>query len=88
MCELADVCGKKHPKVVLKKKHIDTIIPIFEKISNAAKIPPVVNEYAIRKICENCNFTYAKAEKELGYSPRPLADSLRDTIKWLKKHDD
>lgn len=87
MCSLADVCGKKHPKITLKKKHIDTIIPIFEKISAAAKLPPVVNEYAIRKICENCNFTYKKAEKELGYSPRPLADSLRDTIKWLKKND-
>lgn len=87
MCALADVCGKKHPKVVLKKKHIDTIIPVFEKISNAAKIPPVVNEYAIRKICENCKFTYAKAERELGYSPRPLEDTLKDTINWLRKSE-
>lgn len=87
MCTMADVCGKKHPKVVLKKKYIDKIIPLFEKISNAAKIPPVVNEYAIRKLCENCNFSYAKAKKELGYSPRPLADSLRDTIHWLRMND-
>lgn len=87
MCALADVCGRRHPRVVFKKKYIDTIIPAFEMITSAAKIPPVVNEYAIRKICENCNFSYAKAERELGYSPRPLEDSLRDTIKWLKKRD-
>ncbi len=87
MNALADVCGKKHPKVVIKKKHVDTIIPIFEKIFKVANLPPVVNEYAIRKICENCRFTYEKAEKELGYSARSLEDSLRDTIAWLEEND-
>lgn len=87
MGALANVCEKKHPKVVIKKKHIDTIIPIFEKIFKVAKLPPVVNEYAIRKICESCNFTYEKAEKELGYSPRSLEESLKDTIRWLKEND-
>lgn len=87
MGALAKVCGKKHPKVVIKKKYVDTIIPAFEKIFKAANLPPVVNEYAIRKICENCKFSYEKAEKELGYSSMPLEDSLRDTIKWLKEND-
>ena len=87
MGALARVCGKKHPKVVIKKKYVDTIIPVFEKIFKAANLPPVVNEYAIRKICENCKFSYEKAEKELGYSPMSLDDSLRDTIAWLKEND-
>lgn len=87
MGALARVCGKKHPKVVIKKKYVDTIIPVFEKIFKAANLPPVVNEYAIRKICENCKFSYEKAANELGYSPMPLEDSLRDTIKWLKEND-
>lgn len=87
MGALARVCGKKHPKVVIKKKYVDTIIPAFEKIFKAANLPPVVNEYAIRKICENCKFSYEKAANELGYSPMPLEDSLRDTIKWLKEND-
>ncbi len=87
MGALARVCGKKHPKVVIKKKHVDQIIPIFEKIFKVAKLPPVVNEYAIRKICENCNFSYEKAANELGYSPMSLEDSLKDTIAWLKEND-
>ena len=87
MGALARVCDKKHPKIIIKKKSIDTIIPLFEKFFKAAKLPPVVNEYAIRKICENCNFSYDKAAAELGYSPRPIEDSLRDTIKWLKEND-
>lgn len=87
MGALANVCGKKHPKVIIKKKYVDTIIPLFEKIFKAANLPPVVNEYAIRKICENCRFSYEKAATELGYSPMPLEDSLRDTIAWLKEND-
>lgn len=87
MGSLARVCGKKHPKVVIKKKYVDTIIPVFERIFKAANLPPVVNEYAIRKICENCNFSYEKAQNELGYSPISLEDSLRDTIAWLKEND-
>lgn len=87
MGALARVCGKKHPKVVIKKKYVDTIIPLFEKIFKAANLPPVVNEYAIRKICENCKFSYEKAANELGYSPMPIEDSLRDTIAWLKAND-
>lgn len=87
MGALARVCGKKHPKVVIKKKYVDTIIPVFEKIFKAANLPPVVNEYAIRKICENCKFSYEKAQNELGYNPMSLEDSLRDTIAWLKEND-
>lgn len=87
MGALARVCGKKHPKVVIKKKYVDTIIPLFEKIFKAANLPPVVNEYAIRKICENCNFSYEKAANELGYSSMPIEDSLRDTIAWLREND-
>ncbi len=87
MGALARVCGKKHPKVVIKKKYVDTIIPVFEKIFKAANLPPVVNEYAIRKICENCNFSYEKAQNELDYYPMSLDDSLRDTIAWLREND-
>jgi dihydroflavonol-4-reductase len=28
-----------------------------------------------------------KAKKELGYNPRPLAESLKDTINWLKENN-
>ncbi len=86
-CVLADACNRSHPKIVIKKKYIDKIIPVFEKIFEAAKLPPIVNEYAIRKTCENCNFTYEKAQKELGYEPRPLIESLRDSIAWLEEDD-
>lgn len=83
---LADACGKKHPKMVLKKDFIDKVIPVYEKISEFAKLPPMINEYSIRKINENFNFVNTKARNELGFEPRPLKESLVDTIEWEKKH--
>ncbi len=87
MCTLADACGKKHPSITIRKKHIDKIIPVFEKVFEFVKLPPIVNDYAIQKTCENSNFSFEKAKRELGYEPRPLIDSLRDSVAWLKEDD-
>ncbi len=85
---LAEACGRKHPKIVIKQKFVNDIIPFCEKIFEIAKLPPMINEYSIRKISENFNFSNAKAAAELGFEPRPLVDSLRDTVEWLKKKND
>lgn len=83
---LADACGRKHPKITVKQKFVYEIIPLCEKIFEMAKLPPMINEYSIRKISENFNFSNAKAVSELGFEVRPLVDSLRDTVEWLKAH--
>ncbi len=82
--ELARACGRKHPKIVIKQKFVYDIIPVCEKIFEIAKLPPMINEYSIRKISENFNFVNAKAANELGFTARPLVDSLKDTVEWLK----
>lgn len=87
VCTLADVCGRKHPKIVIKKKNFESLIPLCDAVSKAAKLPPMINDYAIRKLCENCNFSNEKARTELGFEARPLADSLRDTLEWLKTNE-
>lgn len=81
---LARVCGKRHPKIKLSKDFIDDVIPVCEKVFAMLKLPPMINEYSIRKVCENFNFSNAKAVNELGFTVRPLDDTLRDTIDWIK----
>ena len=85
---LAEACGRKHPKITIKQKFVHDIIPFCEKVFELAKMPPMINEYAIRKISENFNFSNAKAVNELGFEVRPLIDSLRDTVAWLNKNKD
>lgn len=87
MGALAKVCGRKHPKIVITNKFVNKIIPVCEKLFDILKLPPMINEYSIRKISENFNFSNAKAVEELGFTVRPLEDSLRDTVEWIKSSE-
>ncbi len=87
MSTLALVCGKKPPKIRIKKKLLDSYMPMIESTFKFAKLPPVLNDYTLRKICENCNFSCDKARNELGYEPRTLEEAVRGSIEWLKAHE-
>lgn len=84
---LAEVSGNKPPKIRLGKRIIDVAAPVMEVYYKAADETPLFTRYAIRKLCSNCNFSYGKAARELGYDPRPLKESLQDTINWLKSEE-
>lgn len=84
---LAYVCDKKPPKFKIKKSMITMFLPAIEKMFDAMKLPPVLNDYSIRKLCENCNFSFFKAKTELGYNPMTLEESLNDTVEWMKERE-
>lgn len=84
---LAEASGNKPPKIKLGKRIIDLAAPVMEAYYKAADETPLFTRYAIRKLCSNCNFSYEKAQRELGYNPRPLKESLEDTIAWLKTEE-
>lgn len=85
---LAYVCDKKPPVFKLRKSMIVKLLPEIEKVFDALKLPPLLNEYSIRKLCENCNFSCFKAKVELGYNPMTLEESLRDTVAWMKTREE
>ena len=84
---LAFVCDKKPPLFKIRKSMIVKFLPEIEKLFDLLKLPPLLNEYSIRKLCENCNFSCFKAKTELGYNPMTLEESLRDTVEWMKKRE-
>lgn len=87
MNTLAKIRNKKPPKITVKLDYIEKILPSIENIFEMANIPPVFNEYSLRKLCENCNFSNEKARNELGYLPRPIEATLIDTLEWVKTRD-
>ncbi len=82
---LAYVCDRKPPKIKLKKSMLMRLLPEIEKVFDALNLPPLLNEYSVRKLCENCNFSRFKARIDLGYEPRTLEKSLRDTVEWMQE---
>lgn len=84
---LSYVCDKKPPELRLRKSMILAFLPFIEKAFDVLKMPPVLNEYSIRKLCENCNFSCDKARNELGYEPMTLEESLDGTVKWMLERE-
>ena len=46
---------------------------------------PLFTIYSVATLHSNCNFSNKKAVRYLGYRSRPIRDTLRDTVDWLKK---
>jgi dihydroflavonol-4-reductase len=51
-----------------------------------ARISPKFTPYSLEVLRSNSNISHAKATRELDYRPRPLYDSIRDSIKWFLDH--
>ena len=47
------------------------------------KTPPRFTPYSLEVLRSNSNISHAKATRELGYQPRSLYESLRDTVRWF-----
>ena len=60
------------------------IAPLYERACIIGNKPLFFTPYAISVLYSNGYFSRKKAEKELGYSPRGGAESIGDTLQWLK----
>ncbi|MDP1545078.1 MAG: NAD-dependent epimerase/dehydratase family protein [Anaerolineales bacterium] len=54
--------------------------PMYYQMANAT---PRFTPYSLEVLQSNSNISHAKATKELGYAPRSLYESIRDTVKWF-----
>ena len=54
--------------------------PMYYQMANAT---PRFTPYSLEVLQSNSNISHAKATRELGYSPRSLSESIKDTVKWL-----
>ena len=59
-------------------------VPFFEWIGKIKHTRPLYTRYSLYTISSNSHFTHDKATAELGYHPRDMQDTIRDTISWLR----
>ncbi len=55
--------------------------PLYYQLANKR---PRLTRYALATVTSNSNISHAKASQELGYAPRSLEDTLKDTIQWFR----
>jgi dihydroflavonol-4-reductase len=65
---------------------LNLALPFLEVIYRWLKQKPLFTKYALYTINSNSLFDHSKAEMELDYQPRPIEDTIRDTMKWIDKN--
>lgn len=73
----------RKPLFNLPLKPVMLIAKLVEKMKRKSTTP-LFTPYSIAVLGANANFSHAKATRELGYSPRPLKETVSDTVKWIK----
>ena len=61
------------------------VAPICELYYNIKKQTPLFTKYSLYTLSSNSNFSKEKAKRELNYKNRDMKDTIKDTIKWLKR---
>jgi dihydroflavonol-4-reductase len=56
------------------------LAPVYYRLRRSK---PRFTSYSLRVLASNCLMSHAKASRELGYAPRPLAETVRNTIEWF-----
>jgi dihydroflavonol-4-reductase len=54
--------------------------------SRLAHIKPIFTPYSVAVLQSNCNISHAKATSELGFQPRSLLETFRDSLTWMEEH--
>ena len=86
MIMFSEVSGVQMPKYkvpVWLAMAFGTITPLYYKLANKT---PRFTFYSISTLQSNSYISHKKASCELGYNPRPIKESIRDTFKWLKEN--
>ena len=83
---LHEITGKKKINRILPLWFVKLTAPLSEIYYKILRQPPLFTAYSIYTLNTNANFNHEKASKELGYTIRPMKQTLADTVAWLKEN--
>ena len=82
---VAEASGVSAPRLVVPQWLARPVAPLAAAWSSARSTRPRFTSESLR-VLRTCNprISHAKATRELGYRPRPLPETVCDTVAWLK----
>ena len=60
---------------------VSFLIPVYYW---ATRQKPLFTSYSLDVISSGCTMTSEKAERELGYRPRPFRETIEDSVRWFR----
>jgi dihydroflavonol-4-reductase len=87
LATVAALTGQRPPRIRLPHWFLTPIAYIWEGVTRVrGSGEPMMTVDSVRMSRKLMYFSTEKARRELGYSPRPAIEALRDEIEWFYKH--
>jgi dihydroflavonol-4-reductase len=81
---MADISGRSSLRIPVPARLAETTAVILELIADhVTRRPPSATAEAVRIALRSTALSTEKAQRELGYMPRPIEPALRETITYL-----
>lgn len=83
---LQEITGVKAPSLKIPAwlaRTIGKIAPLYYRLTNTK---PLFTTYSIDVLASNSQISSAKARHELGYSTRPVKESVTDAVAWFREN--
>jgi dihydroflavonol-4-reductase len=80
------VAGKRAPKVQIPRRALYPVGYMAQGWAHLTGREPFTTVDSLRMAKKKMYFTAAKAERELGYRPRPANEGLADAVAWFRQH--
>jgi len=77
-------CGARRPRLVTPMWLARVGVPFVSAWSRLSGAPPVYTRESLYALCHHRSISWAKAERELGYRARPLAETVEDACAWYR----
>lgn len=79
------ITDMRPPRFDLPMNLVRTIVPLWDFWGWITHSEPRLNSDALSALRAAHNISHAKAQKELGYTPRTINNSIRDAYIWFKQ---
>ena len=81
---LSRVSGVKPIRTFLPMWFAYAVSPLAELFYMMIRKPPLFTPYSMYTLSGNAMYSHERATLELGYTTRPLDETLRDTVRWIR----
>ncbi|MHB1318978.1 MAG: NAD-dependent epimerase/dehydratase family protein [Anaerolineae bacterium] len=81
----ASMTGRSAPLITVPLGLADVAAPLLLQVALRTGTPPIYTRATLRMLAGNRQVSHARAERELGYTARPLEASVRDALGWFRE---
>lgn len=75
--------GRRRRPTVLPMWFAKLTAPLAEAFYRIRGTAPLYTSYSLYTLESPCDFSHERASAEFGYHPRPMSETLNDTVTWL-----